>query len=107
MAVPLGRGPGQKYFACLCFFRAPEGVAPPGLKSGASTARKDTQAEAYATKPSAPKGGIEFARLTARLKPSPDTQPTTDSLPYESIPDRVLQPRKKIRPAPRPHYKSG
>jgi len=89
MAVPLGAGPGLKLFACLRFFRAPEGVAPPGLKSGASTARKDTQAEAYATKPSAPKGGIEFARLTARLKPCPDTKPTTDSVLDESITDLV------------------
>ena len=28
-----------------------------------------------AQKPSAPKGGIDFARLTARLKPCPDTKP--------------------------------
>jgi hypothetical protein len=64
----------------------------PGLKSGASTDRKDTQAEAYATNPSAPKGGIDFARLTARpfeaqgkLKPCPDTKPTTDSVLDEFI----------------------
>ena len=76
--------PGLKPFACLRFFRTPEGVLP-GLKSGASTDRKGTRAEAYATNPSAPKGGIDFARLTARLKPCPDTKPTTDSVLDESI----------------------
>jgi hypothetical protein len=61
----------------------------PGLKSGASTDRKDTKAEAYATEPSAPKGGIDFARVTARLKPCPDTKPTADSVLNEFIMDLV------------------
>ena len=60
----------------------PELAVPRKRENGA-------QAEAYATKPSAPKGGIEFARLTARLKPCPDTKPTTNSVLDESITDLV------------------
>jgi len=45
MAVPMGAGPGLKPFACLRFFRRPEGVLP-RIEIRASTDRKDTQAEA-------------------------------------------------------------
>ena len=39
-------------------------------------------------KPSAPKGGIDFARLTARLKPCPDTSCSVIGFPGSSDGDR-------------------